>query len=129
MMSEHRPLRPLEVAVIRATLQRAAVCPVTEDAIASISRLSVVARCECGCASVSLEKEIGEEPLRPMGDGIGTTPTGGQVGVIVWGGEDAVTGLEVYDLGAGQGGLVLPVPDSIMPFREQGIGNRRGHPL
>jgi hypothetical protein len=39
------------------------------------------------------------------------------VGVIVWGTADRVTGLEVYDLGAGPHDLTLPVPDSIEPFR------------
>jgi len=51
-----------------------------------------------------------------VADGIGTTSAGGQVGVIVWGRGKAITGLEIYDLGAGENDLKLPIPSSIKPF-------------
>lgn len=40
------------------------------------------------------------------------------MGVIVWGRDDAITALEIYDLGAGEDGLRLPLPSSIRMFRE-----------
>jgi hypothetical protein len=57
----------------------------------------------------------GEHP-RVLADAVGETPSGGTVGVIVWGHPEAVTGLEVYDLGAGDDDLRLPVPASIAPW-------------
>ncbi|MGH7535357.1 MAG: hypothetical protein ACREMG_07215, partial [Gemmatimonadales bacterium] len=65
-----------------------------------------------------------EHRPKPIADGIGTTPAGGKVGVIVWGTAEAVTGLEVYDLGAGAADLRLPDPSSIAPF---GVVNGREH--
>jgi hypothetical protein len=116
MVAERRLIRAAEAEVIRTTLQRAAVCPVNEDAVRSIPSLAVVARCECGCASVDFGKGPSDQHSRPVGHGVGTTPRGGRDGVIVWGREEAITGLEIYDLGAGQDDLVLPVPASIAPF-------------
>lgn len=51
----------------------------------------------------------------PVADGIGRTALGGEVGVIVWGRRDAITGLEVYSFDADDDSK-LPVPDSIRPF-------------
>ena len=48
-----------------------------------------------------------------LGDGVGQTAKGGTVGIIIWGTTEAVTGIEVYDLGAGQDDLTLPVVGSI----------------
>jgi len=51
-----------------------------------------------------------------MEPGTGKTLTGGDVGIIVWGTDDAVTGIEVYDLGAGDTDIKLPVESSIRPW-------------
>ena len=115
MIPERRAIRQEEVEVIRATLERASVRPVTALATASIPNLSVVGRCECGCASVDFERTPALRST-PVADGIGETPRGGQVGIIVWGRPDAITGLEIYDLGAGDGDLVLPRVQSIVPW-------------
>lgn len=56
------------------------------------------------------------ERSHPIADGIATTPSGGTVGVIVWGTDDSVTSLEIYDLGAGDGDQRLPTPESIRPW-------------
>jgi hypothetical protein len=72
----------------------------------------VVDQCNCGCASVDFAF-AGEERPRPIADGVATTPAGGGVGVIVFGTADAITGLEIYDNGAGERDLTLPLPDSI----------------
>jgi hypothetical protein len=53
----------------------------------------------------------------PIADGTGKTPAGGDVGVIVWGHPDSVTGLEIYSFGAADDDdLKLPLPESITPF-------------
>jgi hypothetical protein len=76
----------------------------------------VVAKCECGCASVDFDAPPREERATLVADGTAQTSRGGQVGVIVWGRPDAITGLEIYDLGAGEGDLGLPVSASIIAW-------------
>ena len=69
----------------------------------------------CGCASVDFEKEqLGIS--QPIADGTGKTANGGSVGIIVWGANNLITGLEVYDLGAGDDDLGLPDPNSIVSW-------------
>ena len=94
-------------------LERAGVRRVDEATHKGIGELEVIARCECGCATVHFDSPVSEERSKPIADGTGTTPRGGHVGVIVWGRSDAITGLEVYDLGAGDDDLVLPDPRSV----------------
>src|SRR6266540_522838 len=114
----NRPITPEEVAVIRTTLERAPVSPEHSGLAAQVDHLRAVDRCSCGCDSVDFERGGAVRPAKPIGDAIGTTPAGGVVGVIVWGRDDAVTALEIYDLGAGDDGLRLPVLSSIRGFRE-----------
>lgn len=116
MIPERRAIRQDEADVIHAALERAGVRPVAAIATAAIPGLAVVARCECGCASVDFDETPSRERSTPVADGIGETPRGGKVGVIVWGRTDAITGLEIYDLGAGDGDLVLPRVPSIAPW-------------
>jgi hypothetical protein len=106
-----------EIDVIQATIAQASVLLIDSEAMASLPCLIVVGRCECGCASVDFEECAPDLPSHPVADGIGKTPRGGSVGVIVWGRSDAITGLEIYDLGAGDCDLVLPVPGSIEPWK------------
>ena len=122
MITEQRPIWQAEVEVIRATLQQAPVRSVPDEVVTSVPTLAVVARCECGCASVDFDERQSEHRSKPVGDGVGETPRGGRVGVIVWGRQDAITGLEICDLGAGNDDLVLPVPESIVPWARSGAG-------
>ena len=107
-----RPITLEERSVIRATLERAAVSPGYESLATKLEHLRAVERCGCGCDSVEFYIDR-DRPSEPISDGIGQTAAGGTVGIIVWGTEEAVTGIEVYDLGAGHGDLKLPVPSSI----------------
>jgi hypothetical protein len=114
----NRRITPEEVAVIRSALERAAVAPEFSALSSGLESLRAVGKCSCGCDSVDFAEHDPARPSKPIGDGIGTTPAGGTVGVIVWGRPEAVTGLEVYDLGAGEDDLKLPVPGSIRSFGE-----------
>jgi hypothetical protein len=76
----------------------------------------VVGVCGCGCDSVDFTPHDPSHTSAPVADGVGTTPAGGDVGVIVWGTSDAITGLEIYDMGAGESDLRLPNPDTIRPL-------------
>jgi hypothetical protein len=124
MIPERRPIGTHEVDVIRAALERAAVAPVSALMSHELSHLEVVGRCDCGCASVDFVASPCDRRSTVVADATGRTPRGGQVGVIVWGRSDAVTGLEIYDLGAGDGDLVLPVSDSVVPWERSELANK-----
>ncbi len=106
-----RPISAEEVAVIRAALEHASTRPIALDVSSSVARLHAIARCGCGCESVDFAPHDPANPSAPIADGIGTTSQGEEVGLIVWGRPDAITGLEVYALG-GEGNK-LPIPETI----------------
>ena len=101
-----------EINVIRATLDVSG----TSTQGSALEELRIVSICGCGCASVDFVEHDPKNRAGPLAQAIGKTITGGTVGIIVWGTTDQVTGLEIYDLGAGQHDLTLPVPTSIEPF-------------
>jgi hypothetical protein len=111
-----RPVTPQEAAVIRATLKQAATLPELPHLFGTVDQLHAISRCGCGCDSVDFARHNPGVDSKAIGDGVGTTPSGGRVGVIVWGTEHTITGLEIYDLGAGDDGLRLPIPESIRLF-------------
>lgn len=112
-----RPVSADEVAVIQAALHHAPTRSIAPDAIASIGRLHAIAKCACGCESVDFAPHDPANPSSPIADGIGTTSEGEEVGLIVWGRQDAITGLEVYALGGE--GHKLPVPETIHGWDRQ----------
>src|SRR5258706_14971635 len=97
MITERRTIRQEEIEVIRTTLQRASVQSILETTAASNGNLIIVARCECGCATVDFDAPSSQDKSKPIADGTGVTPHGGKVGVIVWGRHDVITGHEIYD--------------------------------
>jgi hypothetical protein len=119
MTPERRRIRQNEVEVIRAALDRALVAPLDQTVNAAVPELDVIARCECGCASIDFDAPTSEERSGIIADATGQTPRGGQVGIIVWGRSGAITALEIYDLGAGDDDLVLPVQKSVTPWERQ----------
>ena len=113
-MLQRRTISSLEAAVLRAAIDRAPHPPVPEGILASLDNLRVVSRCDCGCDSVDFAAPSPSEPATHVADGIGKTPPGGQVGVLVWARGPNISG---YDLGAGDEDLRLPMPDSICPWQ------------
>jgi hypothetical protein len=97
-------------------LDKAAKGSIGPDVLMRLETLQVIGTCECGCDSVDFAELDPQRPQRPIADGIGKTPAGGDVGIIIWGMDDAVTAIEVYDLGAGDGDIKLPVENSIRPW-------------
>jgi hypothetical protein len=122
MIRERRVIRGDEVDVIRAALERARVADIANGSMAAISSLQVVSRCECGCASIDFDVPSSDKRSTPLADGTAKTPAGGDVGLIVWGLGDVISGLEIYDLGAGDDDLVLPLPASIVPWERSEDG-------
>jgi len=130
MNVEPRPITSAESEVLRTILKAASVRTDTEMLFKVIESLYVNGACNCGCASVDFETsgDIGE--VRILADGIGTTAEGGMVGLLVWGSATSITGLEVYDLGAGYDEkqperffnerVRLPVPESIRKWEDAG---------
>src|SRR5438105_450818 len=116
MIPERRAITPNEAEVVRAALEYACVLHIDDAAKAPVPTLTVVAKCECGCASVDFDAPPSEERAVLVADGTARTSRGERVGVMVWGRPDAITGLETYDLGAGEGDLVLPVSNSIISW-------------
>lgn len=75
--------------------------------------LVVSSLCGCGCDTVEFQG-AGREIAAVIADGLGESPEGSGVGLIVFGTADAITCLEVYsfdDIPA-----KLPMLDSIRPF-------------
>jgi hypothetical protein len=112
----NRPITSHEIAVIRATLERSLAAALPPTVTGTLENLRAIDQCGCGCDSVDF---VPHDPINmswPIAEGLGTTPAGGEVGVIVWGREDGITGLEIYDMGAGDDDIRLPLPTSIRPF-------------
>ena len=118
MVLQRRPVSTEEAAVIRAALARAATGAVAETVVAGIRSREVVDRCPCGCDSVQFAVPDGAPRAAPIADGVGKTPRGGQVGVLVFATGAFIKELEVYDLGAGDDDLRLPLPDSIRSWND-----------
>ncbi len=112
-----RPITHEEAVVTRTALERAATHPDAARLIATIPTLNVIGRCECGCASVDFTEVDPNDRPTLLADASAATPSGGAVGVIVWGTPSHICELEIYDLGSGQEGpLCLPDPESIAPW-------------
>jgi hypothetical protein len=75
----------------------------------------VVSGCGCGCASIDFEKEEGHAGVRLLAEGIGKSTSGVDLLVILWGRDDALTSLEVVDLGP-QSANALPNPSLLKPW-------------
>jgi hypothetical protein len=113
----NRPITDDEIAVVRAALERCAETPDAPELLSTVSSLQVVDQCQCGCASVDFARSSSQHP-RPIADGLGITSNGDRVGVIIWGVNDAITGLEIYDMSANASELKLKDLKSIIPWEE-----------
>jgi hypothetical protein len=114
MTVENRPIRTSESDVVLAALRRAPTGVIPPALMETVPTLRVIGRCECGCPTVDFEPSEDAVPSRPIADGIGRTSSGTEVGIIVWGTEDKITGLELYELGTPV--TELPEAGTIEPF-------------
>ena len=108
-----RPISVSEKEVLRATLEADKKSQQSLSLLGQIDGLSVVNKCDCGCDSVDFVGFSQNVPRQRVANGIGITPTGGKVGIIIWGVGDKITGLEVYSEGAKDDDIKLPIPSSI----------------
>jgi hypothetical protein len=110
-----RPITSAELAVIKTALARAPSALPIKELRHPLETLQVLSICPCGCDSVEFVTEEGPRS-RPVAEAFGTRPFGGQVGVLVWGTDDRITGLEVYDLSFDDKGIRLPTPESVQSW-------------
>jgi hypothetical protein len=61
-----------------------------------VEELRVVGGCSCGCCSIYFH--LDSVKVLPIRQAIGTLADGRQNGLILWGTDDEIRGLEVYDL-------------------------------
>ena len=108
-----RPISEREAAVVTRMLERCAVKGPLKIRRDSISKLNVVARCDCGCDTVDFETIDWSKPPSIVADGQGRTQSGDEVGIIIFGSEVSVVCLEIYKHHPGPGRL--PLVDSIEP--------------
>ena len=102
-----RPLTEAERAVL------ARLCAINELRVPSaeeLTALRVVGGCDCGCASVDFRPEPFAGQI--LGEGYGVTPSGIDVGLILWGYEDSLGALEIYMVGV-EDTSELPRPESL----------------
>jgi len=109
-----RPISPQEREVLCRALEACATADTRPIHRALVETLVVTSTCECGCDTVEFRNDIGNETTTVVADGLGETPDGRGLGVIVFGTAHAITCLEVYsfdDVPA-----KLPKLNSIRPF-------------
>lgn len=111
-----RPVSASEAAIIRGALQNASLQP-AEAFLSSVSSLTVIAVCECGCGSVYFREPSQSE--QRVADGVGYLPSGDRVDVMVWAEGTSVSHLELVDYGQANG--VLPVPESVTSWEHAGM--------
>jgi hypothetical protein len=103
--AEERPISPAEAAIVRWMVLNAPVRGSTVHLEPGVAALRVVGRCSCGCPSVDFASHGQAPPARPIADAIGRTQDGVEVGVILWGRENVITGLEIYEFATRVSGL------------------------
>ena len=113
-VKEDRPLSEHETAVVNWMVLYAVPAGRFLHLAPTIANLRVVGRCGCGCASVDFEKEGQSAKSHPIADAYGETADG-SVGLILWGREGAITGLEIYE-NSSAGIQKLPGIDELIPF-------------
>ncbi|MHC4136114.1 MAG: hypothetical protein ACYS0K_14130 [Planctomycetota bacterium] len=115
--AEDRPISAPEAKVVDWLLRNAEGR--LEHLVESVPQLSVVGRCGCGCASVDFEEDSGNS--NPIAEAVGENSQGLQCGLILWGREDAVTGLEIYELDPGSASE-LPELGTLKPWDAASAG-------
>jgi hypothetical protein len=106
-----RPISAEEAAVLRRALEACPVVQISETLRESVSILRVVRRCACGRDTVDFDSIAGPRG-QIVADGIGFTPDGQEIGLIVFARGDQLSSLEVYSSG-NDAPARLPTVDSI----------------
>jgi hypothetical protein len=100
-VNDERPISTDEAAVILWMLVHGSVAGSLEHLASSVASLRVVGRCSCGCGSVDFQLNGQAPPFHPIADATGRNSGDLEVGVVLWGDHDGITGLEVHDMTPG----------------------------
>jgi hypothetical protein len=103
-----RPISDREIEVVTWLLENGSTEGPLRKLLEGLGQLRVVGRCGCGCASVDFERDGQSVLSHPIAEAIAETPAAGlKCGLILWGRDDAVTGLEIYEF---EGGSLSELP-------------------
>jgi hypothetical protein len=109
-IAEERPLKDEERRLMEWLLQHGE--PEAVAYLAQLDRTSVVSRCDCGCPSVDLAVDgraaSSSGPSDMLGDVIGVSPEGVDVGVILHARGGLLSELEIYSRGDLSKSYALP---------------------
>lgn len=92
----NRRISEAEAAIIRWLLEHPRPGEPTGPWSVAPTDLAVVGGCDCGCCSIDFDHESAD--VRPIRDATAVLPDGRQSGLILWGTDDRLHSLEVYDL-------------------------------
>jgi hypothetical protein len=106
-----RPISTHEVDVVRRALQSAPVEGMKLPSLEDLESLNVVSRCACGCASVDFKLLGAGEIAELVADAIGETSSGEEVGVLVFGVNGRIIGLEI--VGYSDSPADLPIASTV----------------
>jgi hypothetical protein len=112
---DDRPISAQEIAVVTWLLNNASVQGALQHLVSTVPSLHVVSRCDCGCASVDFERDGQGCQAGILADAMGKTMTGLKCGLILWGHQDRITGLEIYELDSGSASA-LPSTEMLMSW-------------
>ena len=100
-----------EMKVVRRAVQSAPVEGIQLPSLENLACLNVVSRCGCGCASVDFKLLGAGEIAEVVADAIGETSSGEEVGVLVFGLNGRITGLEI--VGYSDSPADLPIASTV----------------
>jgi hypothetical protein len=89
-----------ELAIIRWLLTHARKERDLEVRDEELQKLMVAGGCGCGCASIDFAP-VPAEKSRIIADAIGASADGLQCGLLLWGRDNAISSLEIYELDSG----------------------------
>jgi hypothetical protein len=97
VLPKPRPISIKEIAVVERALAVGAVDDEASRLMASVRTLQVVARCDCGCASVDFLLLQPGVIAHKVADAVASAPDGEHLGLIVWADNGALSALEIYN--------------------------------
>jgi hypothetical protein len=101
-VAERRTISAHEIDVVRWLLANGAMKDVSEYHAESLEGCEVVSACPCGCASIDFlfpgsTKTAGLRSTSILAEAITRWPDGTQAGVMLWGNEGRLLGIELYE--------------------------------
>jgi len=92
-----RNISPHEAAIVDWLLDHAAMRDVTVYRATPVTALRVVGLCDCGCSGLYFHSNS-SGPQTMLADAVAVYPDKQQAGLILWGRENEIVMLEVYEM-------------------------------